>query len=98
MIFVNISRPILRRLEIIFKPSLTRVQWMSKDLDIYMIFVDEKIAEIGDIFKRIKNMSDYHIMSNTKIIANAELIDLPDEAIDMKTLLERNIEHRKIIG
>lgn len=98
MVFVNITRPFLRRLEIAFKPSLTRIQWMSKDLNMYLTYVGEKLIEIGDILQRVRDISDFHIKSLSKSIANIELIDLPEEAIDMKLLMKRNIEHRKIVG
>lgn len=41
MTLVSIVRPMLRRLDIAFKPGLSRIQWMSADLKVYMTYVQE---------------------------------------------------------
>lgn len=98
MAFLNISRPILRRIEIVFRPALTRVQWMSQDLDFYLTYINEKLIEIHDIIKRINDTKEHHIMALIKSIRSYELIDIPEEPMDIQMLLRRNTEYRKFIG
>lgn len=41
MTLVSIARPLLRKLDIVFKPGLARIQWHSADLRLYVTFVKE---------------------------------------------------------
>lgn len=41
MFLYNALRPILRELELAFKPALTRYQWLSKDLEAYLKHLEE---------------------------------------------------------
>lgn len=37
IVFVNIFRPQLQKIDIAFKPGLSQIQWLSKDFDAYLI-------------------------------------------------------------
>lgn len=41
MVLLNLARPLLRKLELAFKPGLTRLQWTSQDLRMYFTYVQE---------------------------------------------------------
>lgn len=41
MVLVSIVRPLLRKLDIAFKPGLSRVQWLSSDLKLFTTYVQE---------------------------------------------------------
>lgn len=41
IILIDIAKPLLRKLDIAFKPGLSRVQWLSSDLKFYTIYVKE---------------------------------------------------------
>lgn len=43
MTLVSIARPLLRKLDIAFKRGLSRVQWLSADLKLYTVYVQEVI-------------------------------------------------------
>lgn len=98
MVLFNISRPILRKLDIAFKSGLTRIQWLSMDLDMYLEYVEEQLIEATDLVKRINNIKRFHIEEIIKSIKDFQLIDLPKEPMDISLLLEQNVNHRKIIG
>lgn len=39
IILIDFARPLLRKLDVAFKPGLSRVQWLSNDLSIYTTYV-----------------------------------------------------------
>lgn len=98
MVLFNISRPILRKIDIAFKPGLTRIQWLSMDLDMYFEYVEEQLIEANNLVKRINNIKRFHIEEIIKSIKDFALIDLPKEPMEISLLLEQNINHRKNVG
>lgn len=98
MVLFNISRPILRKIDIAFKPGLTRIQWLSMDLDMYFEHVEEQLMEANDMVKRINNIKRFHIEAIINKIKDFLLIDLPKEPMDISLMLEQNINHRKNVG
>lgn len=98
MVLFNISRPILRKIDIAFKPGLTRIQWLSMDLDMYFEYVEEQLIEANNLVKRINNIKRFHIEEIIKSIKDFVLIELPKEPMEISLLLEQNINHRKNVG
>lgn len=41
VVFVNIFRPQLRKIDLAFKPGLSQIQWLSKDFDSYIDNVEK---------------------------------------------------------
>lgn len=41
LILIDIARPLLKTLDIAFKPGLSRIQWLSSDLKMYTTNVTE---------------------------------------------------------
>lgn len=98
MVLFNISRPILRKIDIAFKPGLTRIQWLSMDLEMYFEHVEEQLIEANNLVKRINNIKRFHIEEIIKSIKDFQLIVLPNEPMDISAMLEQNINHRKDVG
>lgn len=98
MVLFNISRPILRKIDIAFKPGLTRIQWLSMDLDMYFEYVEEQLIEANNLVKRINNIKKFHIEEIIKSIRDFQLIALPKEPMEISLLLEDNVNHRKTVG
>lgn len=98
MVLFNISRPIFRKIDIAFKPGLTRIQWLSMDLDMYFEYVEEQLIEANNLVKRINNIKRFHIEEIIKSIKDFVLIELPKEPLEISLLLEQNINHRKKVG
>lgn len=41
IILVDIVKPLLRKMDVAFKPGLSRIQWLSSDLKFYTTYVKE---------------------------------------------------------
>lgn len=81
-----------------FKPGLTRIQWLSMDLDMYFEYVEEQLIDANDLVKRINNIKRFHIEEIIQSIKDVKLVDLPTEPMDITELLAQNVEHRKNVG
>lgn len=53
MVLVSIVRPLLRKLDIAFKPGLSRVQWLSSDLELFTTYVQEVRGNLLPILNSI---------------------------------------------
>lgn len=50
------------------------------------------------MIKKINNIKQYHIENVIKSITEIDLIKISSESMDMQTLLDLNVEHRKHVG
>lgn len=50
IILVDIVKPLLRKMDVAFKPGLSRVQWLSSDLKFYTIYVKEVLIAQDNTF------------------------------------------------
>lgn len=98
MVLFNISRPILRKIDLAFKPGLSRVQWLSLDLDMYFELVEAELIEAKNLVKKINNIKRFFIEDIIRSIKDMKLVEVPAEPMDVYSLLERNIELRKDVG
>lgn len=98
ILFVNICRPQLQKIDIALKPGLSQIQWLSKDFDAYIRNADSVLDAVECLVKRASDRKTYHIEDIIISMNELNLLKRFDEPIDMQLLLDKNEEHKKEIG
>lgn len=98
MVLLNISRPMLKKLELAFKPGLSTVQWTSEHLDQYFENVSATLDELADFIKLTNDIKNEWIEEKLDAIVASNLIYLPDEPMSIFSLYDLNVKHRQQIG
>lgn len=98
IVFVNICRPQLRKIDKALKPGLSQIQWLSKDFNAYIENAESVLATVECLVKRATDRKIYHIEDIIMSMNELNLLKLFDEPIDMQSLLDENTNHKKEIG
>lgn len=56
VVFVNIFRPQLQKIDIAFRPGLSQIQWLSKDFDAYLENVDKVFDTIQKFIENLQHL------------------------------------------
>lgn len=98
LVLFNLSRPLLRKLELAFKPGLSTVSWTSEHLDDYCEHVRAVLKEVGDFVMQTNDIKTEQIERVFESMLDMSLICLPDVPVTGEDFYERNVQHRRIVG
>lgn len=98
MCMLNISRPLLRQLEVAFKPGLSTVSWTSDHLDDYFESVRLVLADVGVFIQQTNDIKAERIENVFESILELDLICIPSDPISADEFLQVNVEHRQEVG
>lgn len=98
MFLLNISRPLLRQLELAFKPGLSTVSWTSDHLEDYFGSVRTVLADVRVFIKQTTDIKAERIENVFESILELELIYIPSDPISADEFLRLNVEHRQEVG
>lgn len=98
MFLLNISRPLLRQLELAFKPGLSTVSWTSDHLEDYFESVRAVLEDVRVFIKQTTDIKAERIENVFESILELELIHIPSDPISADEFLRLNVDHRREVG
>lgn len=98
MCLLSISRPLLRELDLAFKPGLSTVSWTSDHLEEYFASARRTVDEVGEFMKQVMDIKVERIDRVMESIMETNLIFIPEQTTTWEELLRLNDEHRKSVG
>lgn len=97
MVLLNISRPLLRKLELAFKPGLSTIAWTSEHLDDYFEDVRAVLDETSDFVKQVSDIKNERIEQVFESMIEMDMMNIPLVPVTAEEFLQINLEHRRSV-
>lgn len=97
-LFLSLMRSHLLRMENAFMAGFSTITWTSMKIPEFCKDVNRVLKSVEIFLKEVKDMKEARIDEVLENLSYTSLVYLPDEPIDPKEFVEKNIEHRRKTG
>lgn len=92
MLFLNLLKPSLVKLEYAFQPCLSIISWTSLEIDKAFDTIAATITEVGSFVKEVTDMKEARMDEVFQVIEATPLLNLASEAQTPKQFSAHNLE------
>jgi len=86
-------RPHFQDLELLLKPGMTTLTWMSMNIEKFIVALDERLVRLATLVSIVNDIVATRIERHLRLVSQTVLVDVPQHAVTMSQFIDMQDEY-----